>query len=246
MTKNCHSSGTMNKRILHYESIGGASGDMILGALIGLVCFVGSAYSAPHFLGKNGVVIIEAESTSSSKGYWVEKKAVAGYTGESHLEFTGNTPNNGPATSPLKYHFTVDQNGLYHLWIRAYKRLMGDDGEQAREDQCNDCFVRLEGDYDTGGQTPVSQLGEDTKLYIHGKSAKTWDFTAKLDYHDPKTHQAMKTDPVYQLKKGEKYTLIISGRSQRFNMDRIILKHESVSREKAFDPLQPENKTAKK
>jgi len=192
-----------------------------------LIC-AGSAIGADVFDGKDGLVIIEAESTSSSKGKWKKKTSIPGFTGECHFEFTGNKPSNGKATSPLKYNFTVDKDGNYLLLIRAFKRLEGEP-----KDRCNDCYVRLKGDYDTGGQAPLKMLKSDTKLY--GGDHKKWGWTAKLD------DKHKKFSPVYKLKAGEKYTLVISGRSQRFNMDRIIFKHESVDNKKARDPKQPES-----
>ena len=180
------------------------------------------------FKGKDGLVIIEAESTKSSKGKWKKKTTTAEFTGESHLEFTGNKPSNGPATSPLKYYFTVDKDGVYKLLIRAFKRLEGE-----RSDLCNDCYVRLKGKFESGGKAPLKMLKSDTKLY--GGHHEKWGWTAKLD------EKHKKFEPLYKLKAGEKYTLIISGRSQRFNMDRIVLKHSSVADKKATDPKQPES-----
>jgi len=192
-----------------------------------LLCTI-TCFGTDVFKGKDGLVIIEAESTSSSKGKWKKKTSVEGFTGESHLEFTGNKPSNGPATSPLKYYFTVDKDGEYKLMIRAFKRLDG-----ARHDLCNDCYVKLKGDFDTGGKAPLKLLKKDTKLY--GGSDKKWGWTAQLD----DSHK--KFPPLYKLKAGEKYLLTISGRSQRFNMDRIIFKHSSVSDKKAKDPKAPES-----
>lgn len=207
-----------------------------------LLSLAGSAALADVvFEGKDGQVVIESESTTSPLGKWVKKTSVDGYTGECHYEFTGNTPNNGPATSPLTYTFTVDKEGPYRLWIRAHKRLLGDDGKKARGDQCNDCYVRLEGNFESGNEAPRKVLGTDTKLYVHGKSAESWDWTAKLDFHDPETHAGVKRDAVYELKTGEVYTLVVSGRSQRFNMDRILFKHESVDTREAQDPETPES-----
>jgi len=192
-----------------------------------------SAFSAPIFKGRDGLVIMEAESSSSSKGQWDTKKSIAGYAGECHLEFTGNQPASGPPKNPLKYNFTVDKDGEYRLLIRAHKRLAGEPG-----DRCNDCYVRLEGDFETAGKAPLDLLKADTKLY--GGSADGWGWTAQLDQHHKKF------PPLYTLKAGEKYTLIISGRSQRFNMDRIIFKHKSVSDSTAKDPGQPESKSSRK
>ncbi|MDF7808634.1 hypothetical protein P4E94_14385 [Pontiellaceae bacterium B12219] len=104
-----------------------------------------------------------------------------------------------------------------------------------RPDKCNDCYVRLDGDFTTGGNAPQHMLETDTKLY--GGSATGWGWTSKLD----RDHK--KFEPLYALKAGEKYTLVVSGRSQRFNMDRIVWQHESVSDDDAKDPKQPESKS---
>jgi hypothetical protein len=190
--------------------------------------FCSSVLADPVFEGRDGLVIIEVESTVSSTGDWVKMKSIDGYTGDSHFEFTGNKPATGPAKDPLEFQFTVDQDGIYKLLIRCHKRLAGEE-----PDKCNDCYVRLEGDFTSGGNVPQKMLETDTKLY--GGSPTEWGWTAKLD----RDHK--KFDPLYNLKAGETYTLVVSGRSQRFNMDRIVWKHEGVSDAKAKDPKLPES-----
>ncbi|MGJ8655861.1 MAG: hypothetical protein ACSHX6_05360 [Akkermansiaceae bacterium] len=181
-----------------------------------------SALGADVFEGKDGLVVMEAESTKSSKGKWKKLTSVKEFTGDSHFEFTGNKPASGPAKNPLKYSFTVDKDGDYKLLIRAFKRL---DGEP--KDRCNDCYVKLKGDFESGGDAPLKMLKEDTKLY--GGHHEKWGWTSKLD----EGHK--KFNPVYKLKAGETYLLTVSGRSQRFNMDRIVFRHSSVSDKKAMD-----------
>lgn len=202
--------------------------NMLKLALLAFTASTFNSLAADVFKGKDGLVIMEAESTQSSKGRWKLKTSTAGFTGKSHLEFTGNKPMSGSAKSPLKYYFTVDKDGDYKLLIRAFKRLDG-----APKDYCNDCFVKLRGDFDSGGDVPKKMLKSDTKLF--GGHHEKWGWTDRLD----KDHK--KFLPLYKLKAGEKYTLIISGRSQRFNMDRIIFKHSSVDDKKAKDPKQPES-----
>ncbi|MDF7808633.1 hypothetical protein P4E94_14380 [Pontiellaceae bacterium B12219] len=94
--------------------------------LVGLIC--GAVSAVPVFEGKDGLVIIEAESTASSRGDWEEKQTIEGYTGDCHFEFTGNKPATGPAKDPLEFQFTVDQDGIYRLLIRCHKRLAGETG----------------------------------------------------------------------------------------------------------------------
>ncbi|MEN8735312.1 MAG: hypothetical protein ACN4GF_01280 [Lentimonas sp.] len=198
-----------------------------------LLTIAQTAPAASVFNGKDGLVVFEAESTGSSKGDWEKQRTIDGFTGECHLEFTGNKPANGPPEDPLKYYFTVDKDGEYHLLIRAYKRLEGEP-----KDRCNDCYVRLIGDFESAGSAPLELLESDTKLY--GGHNEHWGWTDKLD----KNHK--KFPPLYKLKKGENYTLIISGRSQRFNMDRIIFKHTSVDRATALDPKLPESASSRR
>ena len=191
----------------------------------------GSAIADTVFVGKKGLVIMEAESTNSSLKKWKKKEGIEGYTGEAHLEFTGNKPAQGPAHSPLTYHFKVDKEGDYSLLIRANKRL-----EDQPEDRCNDCYVRLEGDFSATNNkrgAPLEFLKTDTKLF--GGKAEGWGWTARLD-RDHKKYQ-----PLYRLKPDVVYTLTISGRSQRFNMDRIIFHHSSVKAARAKDSKEVES-----
>lgn len=183
---------------------------------------VRSIVSADVFQGKGGLVIMEAESTKSSLDKWKKKTDVKDYTGESHIEFSGNKPANGPAISPLKYNFKVDKEGQYDLMIRGYKRLEGEE-----RDKCNDVYVKLEGDFESAGKVPIELLKKETKIF--GGHHKKWGWALKLD------DKHKKYTPSYKFKIGETYTLTVYGRSQRFNIDRIIFKHVSVSVEDAQD-----------
>jgi hypothetical protein len=197
--------------------------------LMGLACALAwSVHADKVFKAQDGLLIMEVESTGSSRGDWEKKTSIEGFTGTCHFEFTGNKPAGGPAQDPLEYSFTVDKDGVYDLMIRCHKRL-----EDEEPDKCNDCYVRLEGDFESAGPTPMNILEKDTKLF--GGSAKGWGWTAKLDV------QHKKWPAVYQFKAGEKYTLIVSGRSRRFNMDRIIFKHKDVNMGKARNPETPES-----
>jgi hypothetical protein len=168
----------------------------------------------PVFEEKGGIVMIEAESTASRLGKWKLKNTVDGFSGSGHLEFTGNKPESGPPDSPLTYRFTVSKGGNYNLVLRGHKRLIS-----KREDSCNDCFVALDGDFESGNNTPKKILESDTKMF--GGSATGWGWCRQLDVDHKKW------DPVYALKPGEIYELTIHGRSQNFNLDAILFLHES-------------------
>ena len=168
---------------------------------------------------ENGLIIMEPENTWSPLGLWITKTDVSGYTGDGHIEFTGNNPASGPPTSPLQYVFRVREGGLYQLIMRARKRL-----EDAPDDNCNDAYVRLDGDYEASpyagnnhnDDSPMAALRVNTKMF--GGSPNGWGWAQKLDLGG----NSNKRYPKYVLKAGETYTLTISGRSQRFNIDRII------------------------
>lgn len=163
---------------------------------------------------QDGLVVMEAENTTSDLDLWIKQTTVTNYQGSGHLEFTGNTIFNGPPGSPLTYKFRINTAGEYRLILRGHKRL-----EIDRDDLSNDCYVRLEGDYTAGTGDDVAALnflGEDHKLFGGDKS--TWGTCEKLDLPPNGT----KKSAVYNFKAGETYTLIVSGRSKNFNLDRFL------------------------
>lgn len=180
-----------------------------------LLLLISPAFAkGPVFQEKGGVIAIEAESTSSRLKKWKKKTDVADFSGECHLEFTGNKTESGPPESPLKYRFQINKPGNYTLVLRARKRL-----ETKRADISNDCYVAMKGDFETGGDTPLKVLKSDTKIY--GGEPDSWGWCRKLD------HNHKKTDPIYLFKKGAIYEFTIHGRSKNFNLDRFLFVHES-------------------
>jgi len=53
------------------------------------------------FVEQDGLLVMEAESTTSKLGAWKPKTDNPGFTGRGHLEFTGNGINGGKPDSPL-------------------------------------------------------------------------------------------------------------------------------------------------
>ena len=169
---------------------------------------------------QNGLVIMEAENTTSDYDQWILKTDVVGYKGSGHLEFTGNSTTNGPPRSPLTYTFKINQGGMYQLMIRGRKRITPPD----ESDKSNDCYVRVAGDYDASpdagdnhqDDAPKNALTSDTKIF--GGNENSWGWAQQLDLggHNNKRW------PKYIFKAGETYTLTMSGRSKQFNVDRII------------------------
>ena len=188
------------------------------------------------YIEKDGIVVIEAENTETTElGFWQvvsvgDARFVDGATNGKHLEFTSNTKNGGKPESPLTYRFMITKPGVYQMHIRSRKRLEGEPG-----DKCNDCYVRMEGDFESGsGNYGTETLKKDTKLY--GGEPEKWGWAYNLDGNGA-DHKPV----FYNFKKGQ-YTLTISGRSIRFNMDRIVLHHKDVEQDFAKSIERAESK----
>jgi hypothetical protein len=201
-----------------------------------------SSFARQVFVESEGLVIMEAENSTSKPGHWTGKTDIKNYTGKGHIEYTGNKPAGGPVGSTLVYFFKIEKPGVYTLHLRAHKRL-GDE----EPDKCNDAYVRVEGNYSAskdagdkhGDDARLETLRSDTKLF--GGHAKTWGWAETLDLGG----HTNKRNPKYVFKAGQTYALGVSGRSQRFNIDRIVFRHESVDLKKAKDPEQPESQRIK-
>ena len=131
----------------------------------------------------------------------------------------------------MAFKFKINKAGQYKLFLRANKRSEGAPG-----DQCNDAYVRMVGDFTAAPSgAPLDWLLDDVKLY--GGPGNGWGFSASLDLNHSKK------PPLYVFKVGEIYTLVVSGRSQRYGIDRIIIRHSTVSDDFAKSPARPESDT---
>jgi len=194
------------------------------------------------FREKNGLVVIEAESTTSDLGKWNRKTSTLtnAHCGQAYLEFTGNNPRSGPAESPLAYSFKISKPGLYYIHLRCAREQIGD-----RRDVANDCYIRLEGDFGAGPDVGSSHgkhasldlLQNDTKFFGGDHNKFAWATGNKLD---PGGHRNKRV-AIYNFKASETYRLIVSGRSQKFKLDRIIFQHESVDATEAQQTSMPES-----
>ncbi|MEM9346281.1 MAG: hypothetical protein AAGB26_06675 [Planctomycetota bacterium] len=205
--------------------------------------FLHPAEAREVFLESEGVVVIEAESSRSKPGKWKGKTDLEGFTGKGYIEYTGNKPAGGPPGTTLVYFFKIEKAGTYTLHLRAHKRLEGEE-----PDKCNDAYVRVEGNYKAsekagdkhGDDARLDTLRSDTKLF--GGHAENWGWAETLDLGGHNN----KRNPKYVFKAGQTYALGVSGRSQRFGIDRIVFRHESVDIKKAKDPERPESEKLKK
>lgn len=198
-----------------------------------------------------GVVVMEAERTPSSLGTGSDRwdihepgdtHYVHGAGNEAHLEFQGNSSNGGDPTAPLTYTFRIHQAGYYHLHLRGRARL---DGQP--DDKNNDCYVRVNGvDGATFGAGPnaggdhmddatVAVLTSNTKMY--GGLLNTWGWGNLLDAGGSNN----KRRPVYQFNAGSTYRLTISGRSIKYNIDRIVFRRSTIPDTSAKSMAIPES-----
>lgn len=206
------------------------------------------AYSQVHEE-SDGIVAMEMEETSSPLDLWVEGNALEGFTGEGYLQFTGNQFTSGPARSPLEYEFQINKPGLYYLHLHCAKETHVINGE-VRTDVANDCFVRVEGDYNEGPNAGdnhgdnalLSLLQNDTKYFGGAADAWKWEngqnSTGRSGNLDPGGHDNKRV-AVYDFKAGETYKLVISGRSRAFRMDRIVFRHIETTAAAAQDLTLP-------
>ncbi|WP_187661393.1 hypothetical protein [Polaribacter sp. BM10] len=166
-------------------------------------------------------VFIEAEKTVSDLQKWqLVQKGDQNYieraSGDAYLEFMGNKPITGKPNSPLIYQFTAPKTGDFQLMLMSSKRLEG-----VKSDWCNDAYVRLSGDFESASKLSKEALEKDIKILQDGN-----DETAELEWHWASTAEKDRhvyNNFIYQLKKEEKYTLTLSGRSKRFSIDYIVL-----------------------
>jgi len=166
------------------------------------------------------IVFIEAESTTSNLAKWVkvtkdDKNYVDGASNNTYLEFMGNKPITGKPNSPLIYEFIAPKTGAFKLALMTSKRLEG-----VKNDWCNDAFVRVSGNLQSASSLSTEALKKDIKILQDGN-----DETPELEWHWASTAEKDRhvyNQFIYNLNKGEKYKLTLSGRSMRFSIDYIV------------------------
>ncbi len=180
----------------------------------------------------SGAIIFEPQVTNSALDLWVVRKPgdPKYYDGgdiksinNDYLEFTGNTLNSGPPTSPLKFSFECKKTAKYRLVARMYQPLSLDPEEA--EDKRNDIYIKLEGDFTSASVFNFSTLNTDNKFF--GRGVRQWGGLTSLEagVDGKKT-----LSPVfYNLKEGERYTFTISGRAQGCSIDYFVLFDDSLN-----------------
>lgn len=178
-------------------------------------------------------IAIEADAsiTPLGKGWRLVKSGDKDYTqicgtmqavNGTYIEYMSGTVNGAGVDvgqDVLTYKFTPKSSGEYYLTGRMAQQLNQADGV-ARTDQCNDVFVKLEGDYTSASEASQEILGSWNKWF--GRGFNAWGAFTMLDV------QHKKYKPIYNLKAGVEYTLYISGRSTGVCIDYILLSKAPV------------------
>lgn len=204
---------------------------------------LGESYTTEnYYVESNGLLIMEAENTSSDLDLWIRKTTGLenAHIGSSYLEFTGNNTSSGPARSPLEYAFKINRSGLYYIHLHCARETVGD-----RKDVANDCYIRVEGDYSQGpnvgtshgDDAPLSTLQKDTKFFGGAHNTLVWATGNRLDLGGTRNKRVA----VYDFVAGEIYKLVVSGRSQKYKLDRIVFRHASVEADTAQSTSLPES-----
>lgn len=196
-----------------------------------------------------GFIAFEPEITASNLGMWkLREKGKEGYfpennnyikrdsdlapTRDNYLEFTGNNLNGGTPKSPLVYTFKCRKSATYKLVMRMLQPLepcsggshCTDNGFE-KGDKRNDLWIKLEGNFSSNNQLPVSVLAANNKFW--GRGQRRWGSVYKMETHvnGNKVQQV----PAYNLIGGETYTLTLSGRAQGCSIDYVLFYESSLN-----------------
>lgn len=198
---------------------------------------------------RGGLVVMEMESTSSTLGEWQKESSLPGYSGSGYLQFTGSTNKTSPADSPLEFTFKVNKAGFYYLHMHCAK-----ERQHSQNDVVNNCYVRVEGDYDAG-PAPHADHGDNASLlllkndnkYFGGATNKwKWENGQNSSGGNGNLISGEQQDSrvaVYNFKAGETYKLVVSGGSKFFGIDRIVFRHIDAAQATAQNLSTPESQT---
>lgn len=168
------------------------------------------------FQEENGLLVIEVESAPPN-GDWNVETTFPGYTGASYYRWEGPNLFSTPGVDPLTYEINIQNPGHFEFHIHNRH-------EDPNPDQDNDCWVRVD-------NSPW------TKCYSNMGASTVGVWNWESVFEDASGHY----QAYYNLSAGQ-HTLQISGRSNGYAADRIIM-----FRSFANDPYNlsnPESPTA--
>lgn len=172
---------------------------------------------------QDGLVVIEAES-GSLPGGWTAKSTIAGYTGTSYVEWTGGDAFNNPGNGLTEYSIQINNPGTYAFKWRS-RIAMGNNNTEhndawLRFPDADEFFAVQNGNiiYPHGsGQSPTPEgSGADNWFKIYMNQLDTWSWITQTSDNDPHFIFVQFNNPGI-------YKLQISGRSNGFALDRMVL-----------------------
>jgi hypothetical protein len=180
------------------------------------------------FVEAGGLVVMEVESAPVAAD-WTKRTSVAGYTGSGYYEWKHgdtSTKTDTAGQGILSYSVCVTKTGRYQLHIRS---------AAPNPTEHNDVWVRFpdtgavknKGAGDTSLGTGWFKVYQNTSNDTWQWKTKTTDNNAHNIFVDVNTAQGFKVE--------------LSGRSTQFKVDRIVLRHASVTEADATKASNPES-----
>ncbi len=183
-------------------------------AMFSLLCTAGfTNLSAAVYQEAGGYVLMEMENTETDHSQcWTVETQKNPEGGKALRQAKCNNPGTGSAKNPLKYSFKINTGGVYTLYMKMWKDFARTKSES---DKSNDVYVRVAGDFTTGGSASTGILKGDNKYFGGSPNSYAWN-NGMLDV----SHKKMEAK--YTFKSGETYDLFISARAQDVVIDRIL------------------------
>ena len=166
-----------------------------------------SSAQAATFVEKNGVVMMEVES-SAAKGDWRLQRSLSGYSGNGYYIWTGTDAfgKNTAGRGAITYTFRIQKAGNYQMRWRS--RI----GKGTSRTEHNDSWVRFPTGRDIKGEQALDGW---TKVFMNTRDSWVWQ-SATVDNVGK---------PVRQYFSAGVHTVQISGRSSGHAIDKIALFH---------------------
>ncbi|MDA3961897.1 MAG: DUF5060 domain-containing protein, partial [Planctomycetota bacterium] len=187
--------------------------------------------SAATYQESGGLVVMEYENaTSSDMASWSLQTEHSGATGGEYLEWkhgNSSTTVDQAGSGVLTWSFTIAKTGDYQLLMRSWP---------SHNTEHNDVWVDFPDaqSYKVKTSGSAGDLNGWTKMYNNGGG--TWGWSTNTV--DNNSHRIWVSFPT-----AGTYTFRTSGRSTKFSVDRIVLRHSSVSENAAKDTALAESAT---
>jgi hypothetical protein len=165
------------------------------------------------YMEKDGVVVIEAESAPSTQG-WKYFADNSGQTGYGYYEWQVEGQGIAAGKGLLKYRFEISTPGNYQLLLRG-KIKDPKNRLDTLDPDGNDVWVKFIGGKDVEKQAALGDQWSKIAILGHPEG---WTFNTNAD--QSKTHET--TPACRHFEKGI-YTIELSGRSQGYAIDRLVL-----------------------